>query len=240
MSYHFWRIRKDGGLTIPKKLEEKELPQQKRVTTIPHLVGKESAYAAFWLLIILVYAMFITAPLEGIANPDVSPNPAKAPWYFLGLQELLLHFHPVVAGVILPTIALFALALLPLFDRNKSSIGVYFRSLRGRFYALVAFGLGLLLTPIWILLDEFILDWLNWFPNLPSFISNGLIPLGVIAVGLYLIDWIILQANQATREERVLFYIVFFSIVFGILTIVGIYFRGPGMMLYLPWDIPLE
>jgi len=240
MSYHFWRIRKDGGLTIPKKLDEKELPKQKRVTTIPHLVGKESAYAAFWLLIILVYAMFVTAPLEGIANPDVSPNPAKAPWYFLGLQELLLHFHPVVAGVVLPTIALFALALLPLFDRRKNSIGVYFRSLRGRFYALIALGLGLLLTPIWILLDEFVLDWLNWFPSLPSFVSNGLIPLSIIVVGLYLVDWIVLQSNRATREERVLFYIVFFSIVFGILTIVGIYFRGPGMMLYLPWDIPLE
>ena len=240
MSYHFWRIRKDGGLTIPKSPAEKELPKQQRVTTIPHLVGKEAAYAAFWLMVILVYAMMVSAPLEGIANPDVSPNPAKAPWYFLGLQELLLHFHPVVAGVIIPTIALFALALLPIIDREKNSVGVYFRSYRGRFFSLIALGLALLLTPIWILLDEFVLDWLNWFPNWSSFISNGLLPLGLIIIGLLIIDWIVLGTNKATREERVLFYVVFFFTVLIVLTVVGIYFRGPGMTLYLPWNIPVE
>jgi quinol-cytochrome oxidoreductase complex cytochrome b subunit len=100
MSYHFWRVRKDGGLTLPKKMNQTEEPKIERVTTIPHLVRREVIFAIVWIAIILVFALLVPAPLEGIANPDVSPNPAKAPWYFMGLQELLLHFHPLVGAIV--------------------------------------------------------------------------------------------------------------------------------------------
>jgi quinol-cytochrome oxidoreductase complex cytochrome b subunit len=100
MSYHFWRVRKDGGLTLPNKMNQTEEPKIERVTTIPHLVRREVIFAIVWIAIILVFAMLVPAPLEGIANPDVSPNPAKAPWYFMGLQELLLHFHPLVGAIV--------------------------------------------------------------------------------------------------------------------------------------------
>ena len=103
MSYHFWKVRKDGGLTIPKKPGEDLPSRPEKVTTIPHLVRRELVFALVWLAIMLFWAMLVPAPLEGIANPDVSPNPAKAPWYFLGLQELMLHFHPLVAAIIIPT-----------------------------------------------------------------------------------------------------------------------------------------
>ena len=72
--------------------------------------------------------MLVPAPLEGIANPLHSPNPAKAPWYFMGIQELLLHFHPLVGAVVIPGLALAALALLPFFD--------YFDGKRGGLFPL--------------------------------------------------------------------------------------------------------
>ena len=103
--------------------------------------------------------MLVPAPLEGIANPDISPNPAKAPWYFMGLQELLLHFHPLVGAIIIPSLAVLGIFLLPFFDINLKSVGVYFRSRRGRSLAVLAIGMALILTPIWVLLDEFVLDW---------------------------------------------------------------------------------
>ena len=68
-----------------------------RVTTIPNLVQREMAVAAAVLAFVLVFAMLTPAPLQALANPGVSPNPAKAAWFFVGLQELLLHMHPSAA-----------------------------------------------------------------------------------------------------------------------------------------------
>ncbi len=132
MSFHFWRVRKDGGLTLPKNVDGIEEVKPERVTTIPHLVRRELIFALAWSAALLIFAMFVPAPLEGIANPDVSPNPAKAPWYFMGLQELLLHFHPLVGAIIIPSMALLGIFLLPFFDVNLNSVGIYFRSRRGR------------------------------------------------------------------------------------------------------------
>ncbi len=239
MSYHFWRVRKDGGLTQPKGFDDEETPKSERVTTIPNLVRKETIYALGWVAALLVFAMLVPAPLEGIANPDASPNPAKAPWYFLGLQELLLHFHPLVAGVILPLLAGLGIFLLPFFDVNQSSVGVYFRSRRGRALAALAAGLALLLTPMWVLLDEFVLDWTAWLPTWPALVSNGLIPLSILLLPLILLDeWMVKTFNGDT-EERVVFLVTFIFVAFLVLTVIGIFFRGPGMSLYWPWAMPV-
>ncbi|MEW6405230.1 MAG: cytochrome b N-terminal domain-containing protein, partial [Chloroflexota bacterium] len=144
MSYHFWRVRKDGGLTLPKKVDATAEPKPERVTTIPHLVRRELIFAIVWIAALLVFSMLVPAPLEGIANPDVSPNPAKAPWYFMGLQELLLHFHPLVGAIILPGLAIIGIFLLPFFDINLASVGVYFRSRRGRALTVLAIGFALI------------------------------------------------------------------------------------------------
>ncbi len=238
MSYHFWRIRKDGGLTVPKSPGE-ELPRRaEKVTTIPHLVNKDLVFALVWMAILLVWAIFVPAPLEGIANPGVSPNPAKAPWYFMGIQELLLHFHPLVGAIIIPGIALTALALLPFYDVTTQSVGVYFRSRRGRYLALFAVGLGLLATPTWVLLDEFVLHWTVWLPTWPTLLSNGLIPFAIILLGLFGLDGFAQKALRATPEERVLTLFIFLFTALIVLTIIGVFFRGPGMSLYWPWEMP--
>jgi quinol-cytochrome oxidoreductase complex cytochrome b subunit len=240
MMYHFWRVRKDGGLTLPKSLTptaEEEKPE--RVTTIPNLVRKELIYALAWIAALLIFAMFVPAPLEGIANPDVSPNPAKAPWYFMGLQELLLHFHPLVGAILIPSIAIIGLFLLPFVDIHPESVGIYFRSHRGRGLSLLAVGLGIFLTPLWVLLDEYILDWAAWLPTWNSLLSNGLIPMALIALGLFLLDDWVTRTFKANTEEQVMFFVTFLFTAFLILTLIGIFFRGPGMALYLPWEMPV-
>ncbi|MBN1667841.1 MAG: cytochrome b N-terminal domain-containing protein [Anaerolineales bacterium] len=237
MSYHFWRVRKDGGLTVPKAPGRQETPRPERVTTMPHLVRRELAWALLWIAILLVWAMLVPAPLEEIANPDLSPNPAKAPWYFLGLQELLLHFHPVVGAVVIPGLALGALALLPFLDLDLESVGVYFRSWRGRYLSLLSVGLALLLTPAWILLDEYLLDWAAWLPGWPSLLSNGLVPLSLVGLALFALDEGLRRLFRTTVEERILILFVFILAAFLVLTLTGIFFRGPGMALVWPWEL---
>ena len=238
MSLHFWRVRKDGGLTIPKSPDETEKPRMERVTTIPHLVRREMVFALVWTVILLGWAILVSAPLEGIANPEISPNPAKSPWYFLGLQELLLHFHPLVGAVIIPGLALTALALLPFYDVNSESVGIYFRSWRGRYLSLLSAGLALIIVPTWVVLDEFVLNWSDWLTNWPSIISNGLIPLSIVLLGLIGLDETVKKYFHANKEERILVLFTFLLIALIVLTAVGIFFRGPGMSLYWPWNMP--
>ena len=239
MSFHFWRVRKDGGLTVPKSPGQTEKPKPEKVTTIPNLVRREAAWALLWIAILLIIGMLTPAPLEGIANPQVSPNPAKAPWYFLGIQELLLHFHPTIAAVVIPGIALTALMLLPFFDVDTESVGVYFRSWRGRYLSLIAVGLGLIVTPIWVVADEFLIDWVGWLPSWPSLISNGLVPLSLVLLGLFILDEGLHKLARTTREERMLILFIFLFTALIVLTIIGIYFRGPGMELFWPWEMPV-
>jgi hypothetical protein len=91
-----------------------------KVHTWPHLLAAEFVAALACTAFLFFFSIFVNAPLLQLANPNQTPNPSKAPWYFLGLQELLTMFHPMVAGVTVPGIALFALILAPYIDKNPS------------------------------------------------------------------------------------------------------------------------
>src|ERR1700719_3161952 len=84
----------------------------------PHLLIREAIAFQVLVIAMVLVALFWDAPLEQLANPLLTPNPAKAPWYFLGLQELLHYFPPLVAGVVLPTLVVLALVVIPYFDIN--------------------------------------------------------------------------------------------------------------------------
>jgi len=92
-----------------------------KVHTWPHLLAVEFVAALACTAFLFFFSIFVNAPLLQLANLNQTPNPSKAPWYFLGLQELLTMFHPMVAGVTIPGIALFALILAPYIDRNPSN-----------------------------------------------------------------------------------------------------------------------
>ncbi len=92
-----------------------------KVHVWPHLLVIEFVAALACTAFVLVFSIFVNAPLLELANPNETPNPSKAPWYFLGLQELLTMFHPMVAGVTIPGMGIFILILSPYVDRNPSN-----------------------------------------------------------------------------------------------------------------------
>lgn len=237
MSFHFWRVRKDGGVVIPRAPGEEVEKRVPRTTTIPNLVVRELVVALVLIAVILVFSMVVNAPLEELANPDVSPNPAKAPWYFMGIQELLLHFHPLIAALVIPFLALAALVILPYLDPDLDSVGIWFRSDKGRRMGLVAVGIGLIITPLLVLADEFILDFAGWLPSLPTLISNGLVPLAIVL--LFLIGYYdgMKKRFSATNCETIQATFILLLTVFVVLTVIGVWFRGPGMALMWPWDV---
>jgi hypothetical protein len=113
LAVHLWRVRKDS---FSKQTGEK-------VDVWPHLVSREFLAALLITLILFVWSLVMNAPLEAEANLNVTPNPSKAPWYFLGLQELLVYFDPWIAGVVLPTIIVIGLMAIPYVDINPKGVG---------------------------------------------------------------------------------------------------------------------
>jgi menaquinol-cytochrome c reductase cytochrome b/c subunit len=110
------------ALVPPEGIQRVEREQGDRINVWPHLLIEEFVAMLIVLAGLTIFSTFVNAPLRELANPNLTPNPSKAPWYFLGLQELLRYFHPMVAGVLFaPTLVLLALAVAPFVDRNPST-----------------------------------------------------------------------------------------------------------------------
>jgi menaquinol-cytochrome c reductase cytochrome b/c subunit len=108
------------ALVPPEGVQRVEREQGDRINVFPHLLMEEFVALLVVLAILTIFSTFVNAPLRELANPNLTPNPSKAPWYFLGLQELLRYFHPMIAGVIIPTLILVGLMAVPYVDRNPS------------------------------------------------------------------------------------------------------------------------
>ncbi len=105
----------------PAAGDRKEPDRQDLVMVWPHLLVRHAVAAMSVMLVVLLISVFFDAPLRAVANPTVTPNPEKAPWYFAALQELLSHFHPLVAGVLIPTAIIIGLVALPYIDVNPTA-----------------------------------------------------------------------------------------------------------------------
>jgi menaquinol-cytochrome c reductase cytochrome b/c subunit len=110
-------------LTVVKagSIQDVKATPTDKVSTWPHLLVGEFVASLACLTVLTVMSIFVNAPLLALANYNRTPNPSKAPWYFLGLQELLTMFHPMVAGVTIPGMGLFLLILAPYIDKNPSN-----------------------------------------------------------------------------------------------------------------------
>jgi quinol-cytochrome oxidoreductase complex cytochrome b subunit len=221
MSFHFWKTRKAGGVVIPESTDS-EIP--KKVLVIPNLIIREFVVAMVLIAFILFLATFFNAPLGEEANPTVTPNPTKAPWYFLGFQELILHFHPVIAVFILPLSILLILFYLPNIKNNNPNKGVWFLSQTGKNMAIKAALSAVIISPFFILIDEYILK------NLPLF-KHGILTLVLFLV--FVISGTIWMKNNKniSKAELIQTLSVFIIVTFLVLTITGIFFRGEGMKL---------
>lgn len=123
-------------------------PRIDKVHTWPHLVRLEFIITVITFIGLLVWSIFIDAPLEHPANATKTPNPSKAPWYFLGLQEMLVYFDPWMAGVVLPSLIIVGLMLIPYIDVNPKGNGYY--TFHERKFAILTYSFGFLV--LWVAL----------------------------------------------------------------------------------------
>jgi hypothetical protein len=127
-----------------------EARQSDRVQVWPYLVRVEFIAALIVMVILTVWSFGLNGPLEEAANPTLTPNPSKAPWYFLGLQEMLVYFDPWIAGVMLPTLIIVGLIAIPYIDINTKGNGYY--TFKERKFAIVTYAFGFLV--LWVLLIQ--------------------------------------------------------------------------------------
>jgi len=194
-----------------------------QVQTFPEVLFR-GAVAIQLLAIALVWiALIFNAPLEGLADPSHTPNPAKAPWYFLGLQEMLHYFPPVVAGVLVPGLVVMALIVIPYFKVNIEADGLFLkdRQRRLRVFYLVAAGLSLFLL---------------FFK-----VYAALVPTVVMAALMLLAAESSLQSRSRVRRylagRPLSFWVMtWFLFELAVLTAIGTFFRGPGWAWVWPWQ----
>lgn len=188
-------------------------------------------------LIVLLFSLARDAPLEEMANPMVTTNPAKAPWYFVGLQEMLEHMHPTLAGVIIPSMLVLFLIALPYLDHTRDSAGFWFTSDRGKRITLLTTVYTLIVVPLYIALEDLIDPREALREDLPPLILQTVLPVLILGV-VIVIPLLVLRRWQPTTREvmLVLFTGLFVSAV--VFTVSGFLFRGPGFELYWPWQMP--
>ncbi|HJW08825.1 MAG TPA: hypothetical protein VJ483_04275, partial [Holophagaceae bacterium] len=192
---------------------------EKWVMTFPHLILREVILFQVVLIALSLSALLFDAPLEGIANPLETPNPAKAPWYFLGLQELLHYFPPIVAGVVLPGLVVLALVVVPYARINLSAAPLWSDDSRAK---------RIWISSVAVLLLAF--GAVHCWPLVP--------PTAAIAFGMGSAR----HGEGAGRVRRYLsrvtlpeWIMTWFVLVAMILTLIGTFFRGPGWSLVWPW-----
>lgn len=236
MGFHFWRVRKAGGVVVPRSTEESADPAPETALTLPHLLLRELAAALALVAFVMIVALVFDAPLGEPANPGMSPNPAKAPWYFVGFQELLLHFDPLFSVVVIPFLAGLGLFLLPYIRYERDTSGIFMMSRAGRRMAAWAAAGAAIVTPLWIAADEHWLDFAGWLPGLPTAVTLGLLPGGLLFAAWFVSTRWLKKRYAASNNELVQATFVLLAVVFLILTVTGVFFRGPGMSLVWPWN----
>jgi len=188
-------------------------------------------------LVIFLFSLIKQAPLDEIANPMITTDPAKAPWYFVGLQELLEHMHPTVAGIIIPGVLVLFLLALPYIDHSRADVGVWFSSPRGKRITIFSALYTLVVMPAYIVLEnaftlrELLRD------SVPQWVAQGLAPAGILLV-LVVVPVLVLRRLGANRREFALALFTVMLVSAFVFTLSGFLFRGPGFKLFLPWEMP--
>jgi hypothetical protein len=193
-----------------------------KMQSFPEVLFRAAIAIEVLASILVLISLFFNAPLEGLADPSHTPNPAKAPWYFLGLQELLHYFPPVVAGVLVPTLVVIALIVIPYFNINIEAAGLFTKDRENR------------LRIFWVVGIAFCL-FLVVFDVIVALVPT-IITLALMALAAYT------PANSPSKFRRALaakplsFWIMsWFLFELAVLTTVGTLFRGPGWSWVLPW-----
>jgi len=196
--------------------------REDQVQTYPEMLFRAALAIELLAILLVVFSLFFNAPLEGIADPTHTPNPAKAPWYFLGLQELLHYFPPVVAGVLVPTMLIVSLIVIPYFNINIEANGLFLKDRTKRLRIFYAATAALLI---------FLLYFHVYVAVAPSVL---------VALAMFIGANSTLESRSPFRrylasKPFAYWIMTWFLFELVVLTVVGTWFRGPGWSWVLPW-----
>jgi len=210
------------------------LNEENSVPSTPFLTVRILFVTLLTLAISIGLSLVVKAPLEAAANPEVTPNPAKAPWYFLGLQEMV-GYSALMGGVIIPTLVIFGLMLIPFLDREQKGIGFWFTDGPGRRWGIFGFLYGLV-TTVGCLAIALLAPMRDIFPTIESQLFFDLVNpatfLLLLFAGMY---FVVLKKTSSTRYAAIATFCAFI-IAFVILTYTGTTLRGPNWDFYWPWQ----
>jgi hypothetical protein len=195
--------------------------EEKYVMTFPHLIVREVILFQVVVIALSLGAIFFDAPLESIANPVETPNPAKAPWYFLGLQELLHYFPPIVAGVLMPALVVIGLVVIPYARINLEAGPLWTVESRKKLIAVTS-------------TIAFLILLFGYFQCWPIVVPTAIIGAAMLAArggqhGSRWRQWL----WRVTLPEWIM---TWFVVIAALLTIIGTFFRGPGWSWVWPWE----
>lgn len=232
LALHFWLVRKAGGLVTRDPDCRGPL-----VPCRPGLIAREAAVAMATIACVGMLAAFFDAPVGEQAMAGVSPNPVKAAWYFMGLQEMLMHFHPSFAVFVFPSLTLIAFISLPFWQQKPDSPGIWFGGRRGRKLALAAALVGGAVAAMLVIFDAL---WVRsqGHPELQAMasansVTRGWLPLELL-VFAFVSSYLLLTRKKNYLKGEVL-TAAWVAVAAGMLVfaITGIWFRGAGMQLIL-------
>jgi len=193
----------------------------RKVMAYPNLLMREAIALEVLVIALVLVSLFWDAPLEQLANPLLTPNPAKAPWYFLGLQELLHYFPPVVAGILIPTLVILALVVIPYFNVNIKGEPFWATNRARRF---------LIFIVIVVALIVFLGVFEAWTVMVPT------LAVALLVLVSYLSPAGGPQPVEFLRTRPVSWWVMTWFIAVAVtLTMVGTFFRGPGWSWIWPW-----
>lgn len=205
----------------PKTSAQVKEKTDRQMMSYPQLMLREMIAFEVLTIVLVIVALVWDAPLEQLANPLLTPNPAKAPWYFLGLQELLHYFPPLVAGIAIPGLVVLALVVIPYFNVNIKGEPLWAAD-RSRRFLIFIVSVGLLLV--------FLGLYRAWTVLVPTVTIVGL-----TVVSLFQLKRPYRLINFLQTRPLSWWVMTWFIAVSLTLTVVGTFFRGPGWSWVWPW-----
>jgi quinol-cytochrome oxidoreductase complex cytochrome b subunit len=217
---HFWRIRKDGGLSRPAN---EEVQKAEKLYSWPVVMWAELAILVSTVALLLFFSFFIEAPLLEQANPAHPENPAKSPWYFLGIQELV-SYSAFAGGLLIPVLFLSFLFSVPYKDREEQYVGIWFSGKEGLRITLqsVVIALAVVLLQVFVLVR---FGWLrDWLPGISQWFVMLFNPATI--TGIVVILWSI-RTRRRTGSTRMAAIALFTAAMVALIifTVIGIWFR---------------
>ena len=238
--WHFWRIRKDGGISSPQLTEQvnksassRTNENDQRFYSWPVLMWIELATLLFITTVLVLMSLLFDAPLREQANPAFAENPAKSPWYFLGIQEIV-SYSAFTGGLLIPLLFIIFLISIPYIDKEVKYTGIWFSGGAGK--KIVGFSvLFSFIITVFLIFIVIRFGWLKeWFDNVSGFIVMLINPATLSTLSY--ISWSVIISRK-TKSARMAAIALFSCAITGLIiyTAIGIWFRGPNWEFY--WSI---